>query len=367
MKQTPLFDAHVALGARMVGFGGWAMPVVYSSIKQEVEATRKAAALYDISHMGEFDLRGPDAEQVLQRLITNDLTRLPSGKAFYAALCREEGGTVDDLFVYRFSDNAFMLVVNAANCEKDFAWIASHIGQAEADLIDLSDATAKLDLQGPKSQAILQNLIDFDLDELGRFEFGHGVVAGFRVALSRTGYTGEDGFELYCASEEATALWDALLEAGAPSGLIPAGLGARDVLRLEACYSLYGHELSDTISPIEAGIGFAVRFDKGDFVGREALLAQKENPARRHMIAFQLTERGVPRDGCPVLIEGKPAGIVTSGTFSPTFEAGIGLALLDGSPPEVGAPIAIDIRGRAVAAKVMKRPLYTYRQGEQQP
>jgi aminomethyltransferase len=358
LKKTILYDEHEKLGAKIIEFGGWMMPVYYTTVIDEHNTTRNAAGLFDICHMGEIIIKGKNASNFIQRLITNDLNKLTKGKAFYAAMCYESGATVDDLFVYFLDDNEFMLVVNASNIEKDLEWIKKNKDDFDVEIIDKSNETAKLDLQGPKAEEILQKLTDFNLAELKRFHFIEKEVNGINTIISRTGYTGEDGFELYLDSEKAVELWNKLLETGKDYGLKPIGLGARDTLRVEACYSLYGHELNDEISPIEAGIGFVVKLDK-DFIGKESLLKIKENQTKK-VIAFEMIDRGIPRANYEIKKNNEKIGIVTSGTMSPTLKKNIGLGIVNINHANIDNEIDIIIRDKSYKARVVKRPFYAY-------
>ncbi len=360
LRKTPLNDSHVRLGAKMVEFSGWSMPVYYSSVIDEHLGVRKKCGLFDVSHMGEFFVEGSGAFRLIQKVITNDLGSLSDGKAFYSSMCNERGGVVDDLFVYRFDANKFMLVVNAANVEKDFNWILNHKDFFEdATIIDKTDEMAKLDLQGPRSEEVLQGLTDLRLGDLRRFCFFEGRVNGIPMIVSRTGYTGEDGFELYFDSSKAVEMWYKLLSVGEEFGIRPVGLGARDTLRIEAGYSLYGHELSEQINPFEAGIGFAVKLDKDDFIGKEALSRAKED-LKRKIVAFEMTDRGIAREGYPVFVGGREIGYVSSGTMSPTFRKGVGMALIDVGEASLENEIHIKIREKLYKGKIVKRPIYAF-------
>ncbi|MBW2984148.1 glycine cleavage system aminomethyltransferase GcvT [Candidatus Woesearchaeota archaeon] len=358
MKETVLKKEHEALGAKMIEFGGWLMPVYYTSVIDEHNTTRNSAGLFDICHMGEIIIKGNGAFKFVQKLITNDLSKLTKGKAFYAAMCYENGTTVDDLFVYFLNDDEYMLVVNASNTEKDLEWIKTNSNDFDVKIIDKSNETAKLDLQGPKAEEILQKLTNVNLSELKRFSFIEGEVNGVKTIISRTGYTGEDGFELYSDANKAIEMWNKLLEIGKESGLKPIGLGARDTLRIEACYSLYGHELSNDITPLEAGIGFVVKFEK-DFIGKDSLLEQKENKKRK-IIAFEMIDRGIPRANYEIMKNNEKIGIVTSGTFSPTLKKNIGLGIVKIEHANIDNEIDIMIRDKSYKAKVVKRPFYAF-------
>ncbi len=356
-KRTPLHDVHVKSGARMVDFAGWDMPVQYTGLLDEHEAVRTRAGLFDVSHMGEVVFRGPQALAALNRVFTNDLTKVADGQAQYGCLCRENGGIVDDVVVYRRSAEDLLVCVNAGNRDKDFEWLRDHAGGAQ--VTNESDDWAQIAIQGPRAQAILQPLTAVDLSRLKTFWFTEGSVAGAKCIVARTGYTGEDGFELFCRPADAAALWKALLEAGKPEGLVPAGLGARDTLRLEVAYRLYGSDMDDSTTPLEAGLGWVVKFDKGDFIGRAAMLRQKEGGLPRKLVGFVLTDPGIARHGFDVLHDGKKVGTVTSGTRSPTLKTSIGLAYVPPPLAAEGSTFAVDIRGRPASAQVVKTPFYT--------
>ncbi len=360
LKRTPLFDLHRQLGARLVEFGGWEMPVQYSGILEEHEAVRRRAGLFDVSHMGEFRVEGPGALDLLQRWVPNNVARLEVNQALYTQICRPDGGTLDDLVIYRLGDGQYMVVVNAGTADKDWAWLGEFAAdKAGFTLSNVSAETALLALQGPLAERILQPLTQAPLAEIGFYHCAPGAVAGLAALISRTGYTGEDGFELYVASADAPALWQALLAAGAPEGLLPAGLGARDTLRLEAGYCLYDHELTEEITPLEAGLGWTVKLDKGvDFVGREALAREKQEGLRRKLVGIELRDRGVARAGYPILREGAPTGQVTSGTLSPTLKRPIALGYVPPAHAAAGTELAIEIRGKAVPAAIVPLPFY---------
>jgi aminomethyltransferase len=358
LKKTPLYAEHVALGAKLVPFAGYEMPVQYpSGIRAEHLAVRQAAGLFDVSHMGEFLVTGPDALAFVSYVTTNDPARLEEGQAQYSVFCHEDGGVVDDLIVYRLGDQRFRLVVNAANLAKDWTHLQGFASRFDVRLEDESDAIGLIALQGPKAQEILAPLCSEPLEPVGFYEFTAGTVAGVPGVISRTGYTGEDGFELYVPSDRTAALWRELLSAGAPAGLVPAGLGARDSLRLEMGYALYGNDLDDDTSPIEAGLSWLVKLDKDEFVGQAELRRQKDSGVTRRLRGFRLDERGFPRPGYEVVFGGEIVGEVRSGTVSPSLDAGIGTAYL---PPEAGFgdEVAIRIRGRELAAKVERMPFY---------
>jgi glycine cleavage system T protein (aminomethyltransferase) len=360
LLRTPLYEAHKALGARLVEFGGWEMPVRYSGDIAEHQAVRQRAGLFDVCHMGEFTLSGPGALDFLQSLVPNNVARLTENQALYTQILRPDGGTLDDLIIYRLGQERYMIVVNAGTMTKDWAWFSEHAAvRGDISLENKSSATGLLALQGPLAQRILQPLTETPLAEVAYYHCLPGAVGGIECLISRTGYTGEDGFELYCDAEAVNDLWSRLLEAGRPDGLLPAGLGARDTLRLEAGYCLYGHELTEEITPLEAGLGWTVKLEKGvDFIGRESLLAEKRDGLRRKLIGIELTERGVPRAGYPLLRDGAPVGELTSGTMAPTLGKPIGLGYV---PPDVAGmetALAVEIRGKPVAAAIVPLPFY---------
>ena len=355
-SRTPLYDAHLRAGARMVEFAGWEMPVQYAGLLAEHQAVRTGVGLFDVSHMGEVVFRGPKALAALQAVFTNDLSKVADGQAQYGCLCRESGGIVDDVVVYRRGAEDLLVCVNAGNRQKDYEWLAAHAGGA--DVKNESDEWAQLALQGPKAAQLLQRLCDQNLSLVGTYRFVSGAVAGVPCLVARTGYTGEDGFELFCKADQGPRLWDALLEAGRPEQLQPCGLGCRDSLRLEMAYRLYGSDMDDDATPLEAGLGWVVKFDKGDFVGRAALLRQREAGLSRKLVGFQLTQAGIARHGYPVVQDGRPVGVVTSGTRSPTLGTSIGLAYVPPGLAAEGSTFAVEIRGRPVAATVVKTPFH---------
>jgi aminomethyltransferase len=361
LKQTPLHAAHVALGARMVPFAGWDMPVQYAGLVEEHTAVRTRAGLFDVSHMGELELAGQGALEAVQHVSCNDAAKLQVGQIQYSGLTTPEGTFVDDLLVYRFGPSHYLLVVNAGNIDKDFAWISARAREAapQVGIVNSSDRYALLALQGPRAQSILQALTAVDLTAVKYYWFAHGEVAGVRGTVSRTGYTGEDGFEIMVPSATATRVWDAVLQAGRAEGLVPCGLGARDTLRLEAAMRLYGHDIDETTTVLEAGLGWIVGWSKPEFLGRDALHAQKANGAGRALVGFEVaTERAIARRGHPVLHEAKVVGTVTSGTYAPFLKKAIGMAYVPSSLATPGTTIAIDIRGRHAAATVVPLPFY---------
>ncbi|MBK9518901.1 MAG: glycine cleavage system aminomethyltransferase GcvT [Anaeromyxobacter sp.] len=355
--RTPLYDAHVRAGARLVEFAGWEMPVQYAGLLAEHAAVRTQVGLFDVSHMGEVVFRGPRALAALQAVFTNDLSTVADGQAQYGCLCRESGGIVDDVVVYRRGAEDLLVCVNAGNRQKDFEWLSDHA--AGADVRNESDEWAQLALQGPLAAALLQRLCDVNLAQVKTYRFAPGTVAGRACLVARTGYTGEDGFELFCRPDDATPLWDALLEAGRPEQLQPCGLGCRDSLRLEMAYRLYGSDMDDETTPLEAGLAWVVKLDKGEFVGRQALRRQREAGLSRKLVGFQLSQPGIARHGYPVVQDGRAIGTVTSGTRSPSLGTSIGLAYLPPALAAEGSTFAVDVRGRPVAATVVKTPFYT--------
>jgi aminomethyltransferase len=356
MRRSPLYDRHKAHGARFVDFGGWEMPVQYSGIIDEHNAVRQRAGLFDVSHMGEIELRGPQAIAAAQELTVNDVGRLKDGEAQYSLFCLPTGGVVDDVMVHRMSAERILICVNAANIEKDLQWMRDHAGGAE--VIDRSEEVGLLALQGPQATTILEKLTPLHLGELRRFSFAEAKVADRRALVAHTGYTGEDGWELYCDSADVAALWDAILEAGAPAGIMPAGLGARDTLRLESALPLYGHELDENTTPLEARLSWVVRLSKKSFIGREALVKQKERGLTRQLVGFSLVGRGIARQGYALLHGPDNAGIVTSGTMSPTLGKAIGLGYVAPKYAGLGASLNVDVRGRQVAAEIVRLPFY---------
>jgi aminomethyltransferase len=340
----------------MVDFAGWEMPVQYGGIIEEHVAVRTRAGLFDVSHMGEVEVRGAGALAACQHATANDVGRLADGRAQYSLLLTAQGGIVDDVIVHRRAADRFLICVNAANRERDFAYLREHARGAE--VIDRSDEYALLALQGPRATSILARLTGAPLARLPRFAFTEGEVAGCGALIAHTGYTGEDGWELYCAPDDAEALWNAILEAGRPDDLAPAGLGARDTLRLEAALPLYGHELSEEGTPFEARLAWVVRMDKGDFVGRAALVTHRAHGPRRCLVGVELSEPGVPRAGYRILRDGRAVGEVTSGTKSPTLGKGIALGYVEPTASNRATALAVEIRGKPVAARVVRLPFY---------
>jgi aminomethyltransferase len=357
LRRTPLFDAHVKAGAKMVPFGGWEMPVQYTSILEEHRTVRSAVGLFDISHMGEFEVEGRGALAVVQRLSTNDAAALAIGQVQYALLCAPDGGIVDDLTLYRLAPERFMLTVNAANIDGDWAWVTEH-GAGDARWRNASAETGLLAVQGPRAEALVQRLADTDVTAVRYYHFARGAVAGVPALISRTGYTGEDGFELYVAAEQAEALWRALLEVGAADGIRPIGLGARDTLRLEMKFALYGNDIDRETNPLEAGLGWVVKPAKGDFIGREAIEAMRARGIARKLVGFEMVERAVPRHGYRLLQDGVEVGVTTSGSFSPSLERGIGMGYVRADLAAIGSELDVEIRGQAHRARVARTPFY---------
>jgi aminomethyltransferase len=356
LKRTPLRDFHAAHGARLVDFAGWEMPVQYRSILEEHKAVRRTAGLFDVSHMGEVDVRGPDAARFLNQLVTNDVTKLYPGRVLYSPMCYPNGGVVDDLLVYMRGAEDYFLCINAGNIDKDLAWIREQAAAFTVTVTDRCADYALLAVQGPRAAAIVQSLTGAKLGLVKYYHFTEATVAGVHCLASRTGYTGEDGFELYHAAADAVALATALLEAGRPHGLELAGLGARDSLRLEAGYPLYGHEITADISPLTAGLGWTVKLEKGaDFIGRAALLAEKQGGAANKVVFFRTGDRRIVRADAPVLdASGVQVGRVLSGTLSPILNEAIGSALV--TTAAAAQPLAVDVRGTELGLILVKPP-----------
>ncbi|MBT2574452.1 glycine cleavage system aminomethyltransferase GcvT [Bacillus sp. ISL-51] len=359
LKRTPLYEVYKEYGGKTIDFGGWELPVQFSSIKEEHEAVRTKAGLFDVSHMGEVEVSGKGSLPFLQKMMTNDVADLKPGSALYTAMCYPDGGTVDDLLIYQKSGTCYLLVINASNIDKDIAWLKEH-AEGDVTITDQSGELSLLAVQGPEAETVLTKLTEIDLSSLKPFTFIDGAaVAGHQVLLSRTGYTGEDGFELYCRNEDAVSLWKQIVKAGEEDGLMPCGLGARDTLRFEAKLALYGQELTKDITPIEAGIGFAVKHKKdSDFFGKSVLSEQKEKGAPRKLVGLEMIEKGIPRHGYAVKKDGIQIGEVTTGTQSPTLKKNIGLALLKTEFSEIGTEVEVEIRRKTVKAKIVRTPFY---------
>jgi aminomethyltransferase len=362
LKKTPLNAAHRRMGGRMVDFGGWEMPVQYpAGTIEEHLRTRTHAGLFDVSHMGEIDVRGPGAIPFINFITSNDASQLIDGQAQYSALTTSQGTVIDDLLVYRFAANQLTLVVNAGTTIKDWDWISSQQHEESVELKNVSSEYCQLALQGPDALTILQRLTDVPLDEIKYYHFTQGQVDGVPAIVSRTGYTGEDGFEVYAAADKAEQLWDKILDAGntgSPEGVLPCGLAARNTLRLEAAMALYGHEIDETTTLLEANLGWICKLNKGDFIGREALAKQKGEGVKRRLAGFEITDRGIARDGQEVVVDGAKVGRVTSGSPAPFLKKNIGLAYVPVEFGVEGQQIHIDVRGRLVAAQIVKTPFY---------
>lgn len=362
LKRTSLHGEHLAAGGRMVPFAGFELPVQYTSLVAEHRAVRTAAGLFDVSHMGEVEIRGPRALEFVQSVSCNDHSKMAVGRAQYTGLMYPEGTFVDDMLVHKVADDCYLLVVNAANTPKDVAYLADLArGENGVEVIDRSPEYAQLALQGPAAKAILGPLTTVDTDALKYYRFTFGEVLGRRALVARTGYTGEDGFELYLAPEDGPVVWRGLLEAGREQGLVPAGLGARDTLRLEAGMPLYGNDIDHTTSPLEAGLAWIVKLDKGDFIGRDVLERQQEEGVDRRLVGFAMVDRGIARHGYPVALseDGEPCSLVTSGTHSPTLDRAIGMAYVPAAAAAEGSELWVEIRGRRARAKVVPQPFYS--------
>ncbi|MFQ5898079.1 MAG: glycine cleavage system aminomethyltransferase GcvT [Candidatus Methylomirabilia bacterium] len=357
LRRTPLYPVHVKAGAKMVPFGGWEMPVQYTGIIEEHRAVRARGGLFDISHMGEFEVAGPEALSCLQRLTTNDVAALEVSGVQYSLLCYPDGGIVDDLTVYRLASDRFVLTVNAANIDKDWEWVTEH-GAGTATWANISAETALLAVQGPEAEALVGRLSDRDITTIQYYAFAEGRVAGVPARISRSGYTGEDGFELYVAASEAERLWFALLDEGRPAGILPVGLGARDTLRLEMRYALYGNDIDQTTNPLEAGLGWVVKLDKGEFLGREAIERARGLGVRRKLVGFEMVDRSVPRHGYKILRQGEELGVVTSGSYGPAVDKYIGLGYVAIEYAQVGSEIEVNVRGTPRKARIVPTPFY---------
>ena len=352
--RTPLYDRHVALGARMVDFGGWDMPQQYTSIKDEHFAVRKAAGLFDVSHMGRVEVHGAGVEDYIQGLVTNDVA-VADGRAVYTLMCNEQGGIIDDLIVYRVADDHFNIVVNASNREKDIVWMQEHLPKG-LTFEDLTNETSLIAFQGPRAAELLP--VEGGTDDIAYFAFRNGKVAGQPALLARTGYTGEDGFEVFVGASVVGEVWDAILEKGRAHGVLPAGLGARDACRLEAALRLWGNDMDESVNAYEAGLGWTVKLDKGDFIGRSALVKVKEEKPRRRLVGLTLQPASIPRHGSAVIAAGKQVGTVTSGTHSFFLGHPIALAMVEGPSFRVGETLGVDVRGREAPAEIVKLPFY---------
>ncbi len=358
-NKTPLYDAHVAAGGKMIEFAGWIMPVQYSGLVDEHNAVRNEAGIFDVSHMGEVTVDGPEAENFVQWLVSNNVKAMEDNQVLYNMMCYEDGGIVDDLLVYRYSTERYLLVINAANIDKDFEWILNQASKFDVKVKNVSDDYGEVAVQGPLAQEILQTLTDQDLSEITFFRLKENVqVAGVNCLVSRTGYTGEDGFEVYMKPEDAQTVWDAVIKAGEPKGLKPAGLGARDTLRFEATLPLYGHEINRDITPLEAGLSMFVKLDNDDFCGKAALVKQKEEGIPRKLVGFELKGKGIPREGYRVVKDGQDIGFVTTGYKAPTVGKTIGLALVERAHGDMGGTFDIQIRKKVSPAEIISKRFY---------
>jgi aminomethyltransferase len=357
LKRTPLYDVHQASGARMVDFGGWEMPVQYSGLVDEHNTVRRAVGLFDVSHMGEIEIRGPEAMELVDYVTTNSVARLKNGQAQYSGLLYEHGGFVDDILVHKVADDSFFLCVNASNQEKDFEHIRG-ANKFDCEVEFASGKYAQLAIQGPKALGVAQRMTETPLGAIDYYWFTDGTFAGVPARMARTGYTGEDGFEIYTSPEHAAGVWNSIIKAGQAAGIKPCGLGARNTLRLECKMALYGHEIGASISPFEADLAWIVKLDKGEFIGREALRKQRDKGLTRKLTGFEMRGRGIGRDGYEVLVDGKPAGWVTSGSPAPTLNRNIGLCYLPIDRAKPGAKIEVVIRHQAVEAETVPTPFY---------
>ncbi len=356
LKTTPLYQVHKDLGARLVPFAGWHMPIQYAGVMEEHRCVREKVGIFDVSHMGEVEIQGPGALALLQKTLTNDLGKMQDNSILYSVMCYENGGIVDDLIVHRFSENHYFLCINAANTDKDFNWIRENASSFDVEVKNTSLDTAQIAVQGRHAEALLQPLSEDPLAEIRYFHFKQGKIHGRDCIIARTGYTGEDGFELYTRSEDADPLFRKILDLGQPYGIQPAGLGARDTLRMEMGYALYGNDITADTTPLEAGMGWVVKLRKDGFNGKAVLQKQKEEGVKRKLVGLRLTERGVPRPHYPILSDHQTVGELTSGTFSPTLNTGIGLGYVSVDHSRPGTGVQLKIRDQAVPGEVVKPP-----------
>ena len=357
LKATPLLGLHKELGAKLVPFVGWNMPIQFAGVLSEHICVRERVGLFDVSHMGEIEVKGKDAKKFLQFLLSNNVEKMFDGSILYSLMCYETGGVVDDLLAYRFSENHYFLCVNASNSDKDYDWIARHASSFNVNIKNISSETSQLALQGPDAKNVLQSLCDISLDDLSYYNFRKGMVNNVESLISRTGYTGEDGFELYLSPEKVSEVFRSLMEQGRSYGIQPIGLGARDTLRIEMGYPLYGNEIDNNPTPLDAGLGWVIKFDKGEFLGRGSLLKQKEQGSlRRKLVGLKLLTRGVPRAHYQVFKNGESVGEVTSGTFSPTLNTGVGLCYVSSEYSDIGNHLDVKIRDQLVATEVIQLP-----------
>jgi len=356
-KRTPLYEEHLRLGAKMVEFAGWEMPIQYSSIIKEHKQVRESAGLFDVSHMGEIEIVGPDAIDFADYLVTNNVNKLKNGQICYTPMCNKKGGIIDDFLVYRLANNKVLFVVNASNTDKDFKWINNQKDNFDVEIFNKSDKVAQLALQGPKAEKLLRAISQIELETIEFYHFTQGRVSGIETILSRTGYTGEDGFELYIDSEAAVPLWRKILEIGNNKDILPAGLGARDTLRFEACYMLYGNDLNETITPFEAPLKWTVKFEK-DFIGKKALMEQKEKGITRKLRGLEIKGKAIPRHEHKVYLNDKEIGWISSGMFAPTLKKSLALAYIDKGIAKTGSIVEVEIRKKKVEAEIVKLPFY---------
>lgn len=360
LKKTALYNAHKKYGGKLIEFAGWELPVQYEGIIEEHNAVRNAAGLFDVSHMGEVEIKGPDVLSYIQNLITNDADVLVNKQVQYTLMCYPDGGVVDDLLVYRISSDDFLLVINAANVESDYAWMLKNKGHYDVSINNISNSISEVALQGPNAEKILQKLTSFYLSSIGFFRFENDIeISKIKCMVSRTGYTGEDGFEIYTSNESIETIWNNIMDAGHDYGIKPSGLGCRDTLRFEATLPLYGNEISKDITPLEAGLSFFVKLDKKDFIGKDALVNQKREGLKRKLAGLEMKDRGIPRHGYEVRAEGKKIGYVTTGYHSPTLNKNIGLALINSSYSKLGTEIEVVIRNRPLKAEVISKKFYS--------
>ena len=357
LKATPLLGLHKELGAKLVPFVGWNMPIQFAGVLSEHICVRERVGLFDVSHMGEIEVKGKDAKKFLQFLLSNNVEKMFDGSILYSLMCYETGGVVDDLLAYRFSENHYFLCVNASNSDKDYDWIARHASSFNVNIKNTSSETSQLALQGPDAKNVLQSLCGISLDDLSYYNFRKGMVNNVESLISRTGYTGEDGFELYLSPKKVSEVFRSLMEQGRSYGIQPIGLGARDTLRIEMGYPLYGNEIDNNPTPLDAGLGWVIKFDKGEFLGRGSLLKQKEQGSpRRKLVGLKLLTRGVPRAHYQVFKNGESVGEVTSGTFSPTLNTGVGLCYVSSEYSDIGNHLDVKIRDQLVATEVIQLP-----------
>lgn len=359
IKKTSLYNTHKKYGGKIIDFAGWALPVQYEGIIPEHEAVRNAAGIFDVSHMGEVNVKGENAFDFVQNLVTNDISVLKNFQVIYTLMCYPNGGVVDDLLVYKYDNENFLLVINASNIDKDYQWMKENIGSLNVNLSNISEEISEVALQGPKAQEILQKLANIDLNTIKFFYFNDNVsINDIKCLVSRTGYTGEDGFEIYAKNKDIEAIWDLIIQAGKAEVIKPTGLGCRDTLRFEASLPLYGNEISKDITPLEAGLGFFVKLGKDNFIGKDALVKQKEEGLKRKLVGLEMKDRGIPRHGYEILANGEKIGFVTTGYFSPTLKKNICLALISSQYSALGTEISVVIRNKPLKAEVISKKFY---------